>query len=185
MSTSSLAESTALQYSDMETVRRRLIELEKNRIFSDEDLAFLVRKSATTNLKADFDHRVFNHKMRRTASDRTSSGRVVIRSWKPTVIDSSSYTGDEDHGWKHVDPPAAVPDVIPASFPAREERVARLTVSEIRSNMRAARGRSSKLKRMQCRPMVLTILANLFFVPKQVLCSLMSRVTSTVGNRAC
>ena len=187
MSTSSLAESAALQYSDMETVRRRLIELEKNRIFSDEDLALLVRKSASTNLKADFDHRMFNHKMRRTASDRTSSGRLVIRSWKPIVLEGSNASTREtegtnditnDGGWKQFQPPQA--------DSTAEIKVARLSVGEIRSNIRASRVICpTKLKRMQNRHFVVTILANLIFVPRQICSDWISSLVDSARNRAC
>ncbi|HEY9683677.1 MAG TPA: hypothetical protein V6C86_19005 [Oculatellaceae cyanobacterium] len=194
--TSSLAESAALQYCDMATVRRRLIELERQRVFSDEELAVLVRKTACTNLKADFEHRMFNHKMRRAASDRTSSGRVVIRSWTPTVVPSLTAVDDNDGGWKVFEPDAANEDSAetsksigllaeslalesPASFITRSGgRVKRLTPEEIRANIREKRSlRPNKLKRMQSRNIILTLVANLMYVPRQLCSNLLAALS--------
>jgi hypothetical protein len=192
LDTSSLAESAALQYCDMATVRRRLIDLEKQRAFSDEELALLVKKTACTNLKADFEHRMFNHKMRRTACDRTSSGRVVIRSWIPTVVPPLSQSDDNDGGWKAFQPDEeiATSEMLKsiglladaASFEQRDAfitrsagRVKRLTPEEIRANIREKRSiRPNKLKRMQSRNMILALLANLFYVPRQVCSNLLA-----------
>lgn len=193
--TSSLAESAALQYCDMATVRRRLIELERQRVFSDEELALLVRKTACTNLKADFEHRMFNHKMRRAASDRTSSGRVVIRSWTPTVVPPVTAVDDNDGGWKVFDPAANEDSAEtiksigllaeslaldpPTSFITRSGgRVKRLTPEEIRANIREKRSlRPNKLKRMQSRNIILTFVANLMYVPRQLCSNLLAALS--------
>ena len=159
----SLAESAANHYSDLDTVRRRLIDLEKNRIFSDEELELLLRKSVTTNLKADFDHRMLNHKMRRSASDRTSSGRVVIRSWTPAALEMPENEIGEpgQSGWKQ----------FQALTETRQPKAMAQSVKEDRNIKRP-----TKLKRMQNRNFVITFLANLIFIPKKACSSIIGLV---------
>jgi hypothetical protein len=170
---SPMADSAARGYSDLETVRRRLIELEKNRIFSDEDLALLLRKSVYTNLKADFDYRSYNRRLRRSASRTTSSGRAVIRSWSPAVVDPIDPNGSND-GWKQFEP-----------VTASRQQVAPLP------SLNKSRGikRPTRLKNMQSRNFIVTFLANLVFIPKQACCTLLSFVVpssrSASRTRAC
>jgi hypothetical protein len=163
-------------YTDLETARNRLIELEKNRIFSDEDLAMLLRKSVHTNLKAGIESRVLNRRSR-ASNERTASGRAVIRSWAPALLeeaDDESLNENDDDGWKQFSPVKAVGRAAIATPP-------RVEPAFIGKNLK----RPSRLKRMQSRNFIVTFLANIIFIPKQAVCSLVSLVVPTSDRRAC
>lgn len=175
----SYAESAARGYTDLETVRRRLIELEKTRAFSDEDLAMLLRKSVSTNLRADFDSRTLNRRTRRAnGSGRTSSGRAVIRSWTPAVIERTDVVSD-DHGWKHAETPKS-DDGWKQFEPTHQSN----EPVEYAPSFRGVR-KPTKLKRMQNRNFILAFLANLVFIPKQACCNLIGLVVPSNDRRAC
>jgi hypothetical protein len=174
------SDSAAHGYTDLETVRKRLIELEQNRIFSDEDLSMLLRQSAHTNLKDRMESRN-TYRRSRATSERTAGGRAVIRSWAPSVIaevGAESWCDDEeDTGWKQFTPShtiASKPIVTPVT-PARVEP------AFIGRNLK----RPSRLKRMQSRNFIVTILANIIFIPKQAVSSLVNMVVPASNRRAC
>jgi hypothetical protein len=190
--TTNSSDSAPSGYTDLETVRQRLIELEQNRIFSDEDLAMLLRGNARTNLKGGIESRNLYRRSRAATSERTAGGRTVIRSWKPTVwVDDEADTdaqrelpnendsskAAEDTGWKQftsshtarsvAKKPVVTPVLVEPAFIGRNLR------------------RPSRLKRMQNRNFIVTILANIIFIPKQAVNSLVSMVVQESGRRAC
>jgi hypothetical protein len=176
------SDSGSSSYTDLETVRKRLIELEKNRIFSDEDLTMLLRKNAHTNLKGGIESRTLSRRSRASScSERTSSGRAVIRSWVPSAFEDaeSEAIEDDEAGWKQFAPAQPV-----ARQPIARQPVAppvRVEPAFVGRNLK----RPNRLKRMQNRNIIVTILANIIFIPKQAVCSLVNMVVPTAGRRAC
>jgi hypothetical protein len=206
--TTNSSDSAARGYTDLETVRKRLIELEQNRIFSDEDLAMLLRGNVRTDLKGGIESRIMYRRNRDATSERTAGGRTVIRSWKPTVwVDDEADTDinavtntatntdtdaetnfgsanetnssnvSEDAGWKQFTPGPTARKVAkrPIVTPVRVEP------AFIGRNLK----RPSRLKRLQSRSFIVTILANIIFIPKQAVSSLVSLVVHESGRHAC
>jgi hypothetical protein len=196
--TTNSSDSAAYGYTDLETVRKRLIELEQNRIFSDEDLAMLLRGDVATDLKGGTESRCMYRRSRGGTSERTAGGRTVIRSWKPTVwvddetdVNTDSETDTEPKSLNYVDSASVSEDSGWKQFmPSHTARpVAKRTVvtpirvepAFIGRNLK----RPSRLKHMQNRSFIVAILANIIFIPRQAVNSLVSMVVHESGRRAC